>query len=180
MRSVPPGADFMAQSGRAIYWSAIIADFHRSGLTHVEFCRRRQISIHSSRHWLYRRRPHLRPTPSVPAPTPAIPHPTPAFLPVRIRPEPIPVVIGSPDAPTAPVGWGTGARTVGSGGGSIPFGLGLSPAPMATSPAAPPKIPYGGFSPVRLQVPGTAQFSGESSHRGGWLKCDPHIHHLPG
>jgi len=92
----------MAQSGRAIYWSAIIADFHRSGLTHVEFCRRRQISIHSFRHWLYRRRPHLRPTPSVPAPTPAIPHPTPAFLPVRIRPEPIPVVIGSPDAPTAP------------------------------------------------------------------------------
>jgi hypothetical protein len=77
------------------------------------------------------------------------------------------------------VGWGTGARTVGSGGGSSPFGLGLSPAPMATSPAAPPKIPYGGFSPVRLKVPGTAQFSGESSPHGGRLKCDPHIHRPP-
>ena len=50
---------------------------------------------------------------------------------------------------------------------------------MATFPAAPPKIPYGGFSPVRLQVPGTAQFSRESSHVGRWLKCDPHIRHLP-
>ena len=62
-----------------------------------------------------------------------------------------------------PVGWSTGARTVGSGGGSTPFDVGLSPAPMITFPAAPPKIPYGGFSPVRLQVPGTAQFSVESS-----------------
>src|ERR1700678_1967101 len=61
------------------------------------------------------------------------------------------------------VGWSTGARTVGSGGSSTPFDAGLSPAPMVTSPAAPPKIPYGGFSPVRLQVPGTAQFSEESS-----------------
>src|ERR1700722_595365 len=40
-----------------------------------------------------------------------------------------------------PVGWSTGARTVGSGGGSTPFVVGLSPAPMATFPAAPPKIP---------------------------------------
>jgi hypothetical protein len=62
-----------------------------------------------------------------------------------------------------PVGWSTGARTVGSGGCSTPFDVGLSPAPMITFPAAPPKIPYGGFSPVRLQVPGTAQFSEESS-----------------
>ena len=78
-----------------------------------------------------------------------------------------------------PVGWGTGARTLGSGGNSTHFKVGLSPAPMATFPAAPPKIPYGGFSPVRLQVPGTAQFSRESSHVGRWLKCDPHIRHLP-
>ena len=79
----------------------------------------------------------------------------------------------------SPVGWGTGARTLGSGGNSTHFKVGLSPAPMATFPAAPPKIPYGGFSPVRLQVPGTAQFSRESSHVGRWLKCDPHIRHLP-
>ena len=42
----------MAQSAQAIYWSALIADFRRSGLTHVEFCRRR-ISVHAIRHWLY-------------------------------------------------------------------------------------------------------------------------------
>ena len=34
----------MAQSSREIYWSAILADFRRSGLTHVEFCRLRRIS----------------------------------------------------------------------------------------------------------------------------------------
>ena len=50
---------------------------------------------------------------------------------------------------------------------------------MITFPAAPPKIPYGGFSPVRLQVPGTTQFSGESSGLGQWLKFDPDIHHWP-
>ena len=71
------------------------------------------------------------------------------------------------------------AHTLGSGGNSTHFKVGLSPAPMATFPAAPPKIPYGGFSPVRLQVPGTAQFSRESSRVGRWLKCDPHIRHLP-
>ena len=47
--------------------------------------------------------------------------------------------------------------------------MGLSPAPMVTFPAAPPKIPYGGFSPVRLKVPGTAQFSRGSSGVGDGL-----------
>ena len=42
----------MAQSAQAIYWSALISDFRRSGLTHVEFCRR-QISAHAIRHRLY-------------------------------------------------------------------------------------------------------------------------------
>jgi hypothetical protein len=52
----------MARSSRQIYWSAIIADFHRSGLTHVQFCRVRKVSIHSFRKWLYR-----RPAPASPA-----------------------------------------------------------------------------------------------------------------
>ena len=51
----------MAQSSREIYWSAILADFRRSGLTHVEFCQLRRISIHSFRDWLYRLRPGLPP-----------------------------------------------------------------------------------------------------------------------
>jgi hypothetical protein len=45
----------MAQSSREISWSAIVADFHRSGMTHVEFCRTRRIPIHFCK-WLYRLR----------------------------------------------------------------------------------------------------------------------------
>src|SRR6476469_6572546 len=81
----------MAQSSREIYWSALLADFRRSGLTHVEFCRLRRISIHSFRDWLYRLRPGLPPrrsrsgSPSlVPSSTQAD---TPAFLPVHVRPR---------------------------------------------------------------------------------------------
>ncbi len=37
----------MAHPVRIRYWSAVIAEFRRSGLTQVEFCRRRQISLHS-------------------------------------------------------------------------------------------------------------------------------------
>ena len=81
----------MAQSSREIYWSALLTDFRRSGLTHVQFCDLRQISIHSFRDWLDRLRPGLpprRPRSSrhVTAPThgPAQADP-PAFLPVHIR-----------------------------------------------------------------------------------------------
>jgi hypothetical protein len=51
----------MALTSREIYWSAILADFRRSGLTHVEFCRLRRISLHSFRKWLYQLRPGLPP-----------------------------------------------------------------------------------------------------------------------
>ncbi len=71
-----------------------MADFHRSGLTQAEFCRRRHISVSSFRSWLYGLR-HGFPTAgpsesrcsdsaSVPAPTKST---TPVFLPVHIRPE---------------------------------------------------------------------------------------------
>ena len=83
----------MAQSSREIYWSAMLADFRRSGLTHVQFCKLRQISIHSFRDWLYRLRPGLpprcpRPPRHVASPTlgPAQSDP-PAFLPVHVRPQ---------------------------------------------------------------------------------------------
>jgi hypothetical protein len=96
----------MAQSARAIYWSAIIADFRRSGLTHVEFCRRRQISVHAFRHWLYRRLPGLPSASSATRTTPAIsgaaPPPAPPLLPVHIRPGPIPAAIMPRDTRSAP------------------------------------------------------------------------------
>ena len=50
-----------------------------------------------------------------------------------------------------------------------------STAPIVTVPAALPEIPYGGFSPVRLQAPGTPKFSTEPSGRSGRLKSDPDI-----
>ena len=83
----------MAQSSREIYWSAMLADFRRSGLTHVQFCKLRQISIHSFRDWLYRLRPGLPPRRprrprhiTAPNPGPAQSDP-PAFLPVHVRPQ---------------------------------------------------------------------------------------------
>jgi hypothetical protein len=98
----------MAQSSREIYWSAILADFRCSGLTHVEFCQLRRISIHSFRDWLYRLRPGLpprrprtdRPVPA-PAPTQAD---TPAFLPVHVRPRsPAPIAAHQVAQPPAPL-----------------------------------------------------------------------------
>ena len=97
----------MAQSSREIYWSAILADFRRSGLTHVEFCQLRRISIHSFRDWLYRLRPGLPPrcsrtrhTSSIASSTQAD---TPAFLPVHVRPRPLAPIsdhqVAQPPAP---------------------------------------------------------------------------------
>src|SRR6516165_9755213 len=48
------------------------------------------------------------------------------------------------------VGSRTGARTVGSGGLSKPFALGLSPAPMVTSPAPASSNGAGGFPALRF------------------------------
>jgi hypothetical protein len=77
----------MARSSRQIYWSAIIADFHRSGMTHVQFCQLRKVPIHSFRKWLYR-----RPAPASPAEAgrPSLPG-APLFLPVHVRPELAPI-----------------------------------------------------------------------------------------
>jgi hypothetical protein len=77
----------MARSSRQLYWSAIIADFHRSGLTHVQFCHLRKISIHSFRNWLYRPSPSASPAKADRSSLPAAP----LFLPVHVRPEPAPV-----------------------------------------------------------------------------------------
>jgi hypothetical protein len=88
----------LAQSSREIYWSAILADFRRSGLTHLEFCKLRRISIHSLRDWLYRLRPGLPPRRLRAGHTSPFPSSTqadvPAFLPVHVRPRSLaPIVI---------------------------------------------------------------------------------------
>ncbi len=48
-----------AQSSRERHWSVILADFHRSELTDVEFCQFHRISIRSFRERLYRLQPEL-------------------------------------------------------------------------------------------------------------------------
>ena len=75
------------------YWSAVVAQFHRSGLTQADFCRTRHLSIHSFRQWLYRLRhgtsaaDQRRTRISIsPKPAPARLE-NPSFLPVHIRPE---------------------------------------------------------------------------------------------
>jgi len=97
----------MAQSSREIYWSAIIADFRRSGLTHVEFCHLRDIPIHSFRKWLYRPRPGSPPAtsartehslPRAPVPTRPVP---PAFLQVHVRSAQTPTDGGGRGTPAA-------------------------------------------------------------------------------
>jgi hypothetical protein len=83
----------MSLSPRHDYWSAVVAQFHRSGLTQAEFCRTRHLSINSFRQWLYRLR-HITPAADrrrtrisiSPKPAPARPENS-AFLPVHIRPE---------------------------------------------------------------------------------------------
>jgi hypothetical protein len=67
-------------------WNALLNDFRRSGLTQAEFCRRRQVSLHSFRKHLY------QPRPSQPAPSDdrSSANPDHHFLPVTIIADPIP------------------------------------------------------------------------------------------
>jgi hypothetical protein len=96
----------MAQSSREIYWSAILADFRRSGMTHVQFCSARRISLHSFRTWLYRLRPGLPPRRSrAPrtSPPPSVAD-APAFLPVHVRPVPPAIAaVAALTVPTPPL-----------------------------------------------------------------------------
>ena len=65
-------------------WNALLNDFRRSGLTQAEFCRRRDISLHSFRKRLYSPRPLQADSSNVRTATTAVPH----FLPVTILPDP--------------------------------------------------------------------------------------------
>ena len=73
-------------------WKALLNDFRRSGLTQAEFCRRRQVSLHSFRKHLY---------PPRPAQTVSSDHRPPAaadhhFLPVTILSDPTPASTDPP------------------------------------------------------------------------------------
>lgn len=38
------------------YWGGVVSDWERSGLTHGKFCRRRKLSVHTLRSWIYKLR----------------------------------------------------------------------------------------------------------------------------
>jgi hypothetical protein len=71
-------------------WNALLQEFRRSGLTQAEFCHRRGLSLHAFRKHLYRV-PAPKPTPANPLPTDA----SASFLPVTIRPDPVPSTAAS-------------------------------------------------------------------------------------
>jgi transposase len=73
-------------------WNAILNDFRRSGLTQAEFCRRRDISLHSFRKRLYSPRPSRADSLGAPPAAAAAPH----FVPVAIRPDPSPSISAPP------------------------------------------------------------------------------------
>ena len=90
----------MDQSLRELRWLEVLSDFRHSGLTRVQFCKLRGISLHSFRYWLYRLQhglpaPRPRSTRRNRAPThlPARIE-TPAFLPVDVRPRPLVSAVG--------------------------------------------------------------------------------------
>ena len=72
-------------------WKALLNDFRRSGLTQAEFCRRRQISLHSFRKHLYQPRPSQTAS-SDHRPAAADQH----FVPVTILPDPTPASTDPP------------------------------------------------------------------------------------
>jgi hypothetical protein len=88
-------------------WSAIMADYHRSGLTQAEFCRRRNISVSSFRSWLYGLRhgfPTAGPSESrrpAPVSAPASSSPT-TFIPVLVRPAESRVFTANPHVSQPP------------------------------------------------------------------------------
>ncbi len=104
---------------RKIDWPAILADFRRSGLSHVRFCSDRGLSVHAFRRQLYclrvglpPRRPRDAGQSSTPPAGPVSPSgdTRPAFLPVHVRPDVPPAT--TPATPPAPLELVLGGRHV--------------------------------------------------------------------
>jgi hypothetical protein len=91
---VVPSGDHAVPRSRTVdlRWKALLKDFRRSGLTQAEFCRRRQISLHSFRKHLYQPRTS-QPASSGDRPSAGADR---HFLPVTILPDPTPSITASP------------------------------------------------------------------------------------
>jgi hypothetical protein len=73
-----------------VQWQAAIADFRRSGLTQPEFCRRRELPLHTFRRRLYAR-PDAPPASASASAKPDVR----GFIPVKLIPDP-PTVSSDP------------------------------------------------------------------------------------
>jgi hypothetical protein len=91
---VIPSGDYAVPRSRTVdlRWKSLLNEFRRSGLTQAEFCRRRQISLHSFRKHLYPPRPARPAAGDDRSSVAADLH----FLPVTILPEPTPSSMASP------------------------------------------------------------------------------------
>jgi hypothetical protein len=91
---VVPSGDHAVPRCRTVdlRWKALLNDFRRSGLTQAEFCRLRQISLHSFRKHLYQPRPSQTASSDHRPPAAADHH----FLPVTILPDPTPSITDPP------------------------------------------------------------------------------------
>jgi hypothetical protein len=65
-------------------WRALINDFRRSGLTHAEFCRNREISLHTFRKRLYGQKALA---PAIDRKCEPVPLAPTRFLPVTLKPD---------------------------------------------------------------------------------------------
>ncbi len=98
-------------------WLALIYDFRRSGLTHAEFCRKREISLHTFRKRLYGQKALAPALERKRDPAPVAPT---RFLPVKLEPDgELP-----PDPPADPL------AVLLPGGRRIVVGKGFDPATL--------------------------------------------------
>lgn len=73
-------------------WTAIVGEFERGDETHAEFCARRRLNLGSFRAWVYRLRKGGPRTKVARSATTAV-----RLLPVRVRPEAVPLDPGPID-----------------------------------------------------------------------------------
>lgn len=93
----------------ATRWRAVIDDFHRAGLKQAEFCRRRGLSLHAFRKYLY----GSQPTTAVTPPAKFLPLTTLAEISQPERSEPDPIVLILPRGRRVAVAPGFDAETLG-------------------------------------------------------------------
>ncbi len=93
----------------ATRWRAVIDDFHQAGLKQAEFCRRRGLSLHTFRKYLYGSQPMT----AVAPPAKFLPLIPPAELPEPERSDPDPIVLILPRGRRVAIAPGFDADTLG-------------------------------------------------------------------